>query len=37
MADGRLHPERVTTAVVDWDTAAERFTEPGVKVVFARS
>jgi threonine dehydrogenase-like Zn-dependent dehydrogenase len=36
VAEGRLHPELVTTRVVDWAEAAERFTEPATKLVFAR-
>ena len=33
---GRLHPEVVTSTVVDWDDAAARFLEPAVKLVVAR-
>lgn len=36
VADGRLHPELVTTRVVEWAEAADRFTEPATKLVFAR-
>ena len=36
VADGRLRPSDVTTDVVRWDEAAERFTEPAVKLVVAR-
>ena len=36
VAEGRLHPELVTTRVVDWADAAERFTEPATKLVFLR-
>ena len=36
VAEGRLRPSDVTTAVVGWDEAAERFTEPAVKLVVAR-
>ena len=36
VADGRLRPSDVTTAVIGWDEAAERFTEPAVKLVVTR-
>jgi alcohol dehydrogenase len=36
VADGRLRPELVTTRVVDWAEAADRFTDPATKLVFAR-
>ena len=36
VADGRLRPSEVTTVVASWDEAAERFTEPAVKLVVAR-
>lgn len=36
VADGRLRPELVTTRVVDWDDAAERFTDPTIKLVVTR-
>jgi alcohol dehydrogenase len=36
-ADGQLHPELVTTRVVDWDDAAAALLEPGwTKLVFRR-
>jgi alcohol dehydrogenase len=36
VADGRLRPSEVTTVVAGWDDAAERFTEPALKLVVAR-
>ena len=36
VAAGRVTPSHVTTAVVAWEEAAERFTEPAVKLVVAR-
>jgi alcohol dehydrogenase len=36
VADGRLHPERVTTQVIDWNEAAERYLEPTIKLVVTR-
>jgi len=33
---GRLHPERVTSAVVPWDQAAEAVGEVETKLVVAR-
>lgn len=36
VASGRLHPERVTTTVIDWADAPDRFTEPALKLVVAR-
>lgn len=36
VADGRLRPWDVTTVVVPWEAAAERFTEPAVKLVVTR-
>jgi threonine dehydrogenase-like Zn-dependent dehydrogenase len=36
VADGRLDPSLVTTAVVDWDDAADRYLEPAVKLVVTR-
>lgn len=36
VADGTLQPERVTTSVVDWDEAPDRFTEPTIKLVLTR-
>ena len=36
-AAGKLHPERVTTRVVDWDDAAAALLEPGwTKLIFRR-
>ena len=36
-AAGQLHPEQVTTRVVDWDDAAEALPEPGwTKLIFRR-
>lgn len=37
VADGRLHPELVTTRIVDWDAAADHFTDPTTKLVIART
>ena len=36
VAEGRLRPSDVTTVVIGWDEAAERYTEPAVKLVVAR-
>ena len=36
VADGRLHPEQVTTSVIDWEDAAERYTDDTVKLVVFR-
>ena len=36
VADGRLHPELVTTSVIDWEEAPERYVEPTVKLVVTR-
>ena len=36
VADGRLHPELVTTQVIDWDDAVEHFVDPTVKLVVTR-
>ena len=36
VVDGRLRPSLVTTSVVPWEEAAERFTEPAVKLVVTR-
>ena len=33
---GRLRPERVTTRVVEWDSAAEAWPEPAIKLVVRR-
>lgn len=33
VADGRLHPELVTTEVIDWEDAADRYTDPTIKLV----
>lgn len=33
---GRLRPERVTTRVVDWDSAADAWPEPAIKLVVRR-
>jgi len=36
-AGGKLHPEQVTTRVVEWDDAAEALVEPGwTKLIFRR-
>lgn len=37
VADGRLDPSVVTTEIIDWDDAADRYTDPAVKLVVARS
>lgn len=36
VADGTLRPERVTTSVVEWDDAADHFTDPSIKLIFER-
>ena len=36
VGEGRLRPELVPTAVVEWDEAAERYLDPAVKMVVAR-
>jgi alcohol dehydrogenase len=36
VVDGRIHPERVTTAVVPWDDAIDALLELSVKVVLER-
>ena len=36
VADGRLDPSLVTTAVVDWDDVADRYLEPAIKLVVTR-
>jgi threonine dehydrogenase-like Zn-dependent dehydrogenase len=36
VADGRLHPEQVTTSVIDWEDAPDRFTDDTVKLVVSR-
>lgn len=36
VASGRLHPELVTTSVIDWNDAAERFLEPTIKLIVSR-
>ena len=33
---GRLHPERVTTKLIQWDEAAEAYDDPSAKVVVVR-
>ena len=37
VAAGRLQPELVTTDVIDWEDAPERFLEPTVKLIIERS
>lgn len=37
VGSGALRPQLVTTAVVDWEDAAERWLEPTVKLVVART
>jgi threonine dehydrogenase-like Zn-dependent dehydrogenase len=37
VASGRLHPERVTTAVVSWDDAPNALGAPGLKPIVVRS
>ena len=32
----RLHPERVTTRVVDWEDAPKAYVEPAIKLVVRR-
>lgn len=36
VADGSLHPERITSAVVDWESAPEALADPPYKLVIAR-
>lgn len=36
VAGGRLQPGLVTTSIIDWHDAAERFTDPTVKLVISR-
>lgn len=36
VADGRLHPELVTSRVIDWEDAPTGYLEPAVKLVVAR-
>jgi alcohol dehydrogenase len=36
VAAGRLAPELVTTSVIDWDEAPDRYADPTVKLVVAR-
>ena len=36
VAGGHLHPERVTSRVIDWSEASERYVEPTVKLVVTR-
>ena len=37
VGDGTLHPELVTTSVIPWDEAADRYLEPTIKLVVDRS
>ena len=37
VAGGRLHPEVVTTDVIDWEDAPARFLDPSVKLIVERS
>ncbi len=37
VAAGRLDPSAITTRVIDWEEAPERFTEPAVKLVVSRA
>jgi threonine dehydrogenase-like Zn-dependent dehydrogenase len=37
VADGRLHPEKVTTSVIDWEDAPERYSDDTVKLVVSRT
>jgi hypothetical protein len=36
IAAGRLKPDLVTSAVIDWDHAPGRFLDPAIKLVVAR-
>jgi threonine dehydrogenase-like Zn-dependent dehydrogenase len=36
VAEGRLRPETVTTSVVDWEDAPERYADPTIKLVVTR-
>jgi len=37
VADGKLRPELVTTAVIDWEEAPSRYLEPNVKLIVSRT
>jgi len=37
VAAGRLHPERITSRVTDWESAAEALSDPPRKLVLTRS
>jgi threonine dehydrogenase-like Zn-dependent dehydrogenase len=37
VAAGRLHPEQVTTSVIDWEDAPDRYTDDTVKLVVSRT
>ena len=37
VAAGRLHPEAVTTQVIDWDDAPRHYLDPTIKLVVSRS
>jgi threonine dehydrogenase-like Zn-dependent dehydrogenase len=37
VADGRLHPEQVTTSVIGWEEAPDRYTDDTVKLVVSRT
>jgi len=37
VASGQLHPELVTTSVIDWNDAPARFLEPTIKLIVDRS
>ena len=36
VADGRLHPEQVTTSVIDWEDTPDRYTDDTVKLIVSR-
>ncbi|MGH9286804.1 MAG: zinc-dependent alcohol dehydrogenase [Acidimicrobiales bacterium] len=37
VAAGRLHPEQVTTSVIDWEEAPDRYTDDTVKLIVSRA
>ena len=37
VAAGRLHPEQVTTRVIGWEEAPDRYTDDTVKLVVSRT
>jgi threonine dehydrogenase-like Zn-dependent dehydrogenase len=37
VADGRLHPELITTDIIGWEEVPTRYLDPGVKLIVERS